>query len=565
MGSDPRLLVERYKFVGTERIRERGALQFEKILNDDYVKFLAKSEDWLIETGTGILGLITNHAYLDNPTMRGLRHSLSDSFEGAFFFDLAGSAKKVAGVEGENVFDIQQGVAICVALKCKLQAKIYRHAKLLGNREAKYETLGQSTIANTAWSELSPTAPYYLFVPTDYALRSEYERFVPLTQVFSLHSIGLFTSKDHFVISRDPQVLAYNAKAFRDSKLPDEELCKKFEINPKEAWDISKSRKQLQMLSDGEISRKILRFTHRPFDSKYIFFDGSLVWSMAGPVNRNLASGGNLALVTSRQLATPSWAHAFCAKGVVEMFLMSNKTKEGNHVFPLYLLANGEHGQRQLGARGKRPNLNGEFLKRLSARLSLSQGGEFGLPEDVSVEDIFNYVYRVFHSAASRSRYGEFLKIDFPRLPLPGSLELFRRLGRLGNELVALHLLESLKLDNPIAKYDGPATPEVERVSYFADTIWLDKARGRGFRGVPEVVWTFYIGAYQVCEKWLKDRKGRKLLKTDIEHYQRIVVAVAETIRLMKQIDEVVDKHGGWPGAFSTERVESSVLNAADA
>ena len=160
-------------------------------------------------------------------------------------------------------------------------------------------------------------------------------------------------------------------------------------------------------------------------------------------------------------------------------------------------------------------------------------------------------------------RYAEFLKIDFPRLPLTGNLELFRALARLGGELVALHLLESPKLDTPITEYiparhslgggGGGRSPEVEKVSWSKNTVWLDKAQTTGFKGVREDVWNFHIGGYQVCEKWLKDRKGRTLSKDDIAHYHKIVVALSETIRLMKEIDEVIDQHGGWPGAFITD------------
>jgi hypothetical protein len=133
---------------------------------------------------------------------------------------------------------------------------------------------------------------------------------------------------------------------------------------------------------------------------------------------------------------------------------------------------------------------------------------------------------------------------------LTGNQELFRSLAALGGELVALHLLESSRLAQPITEFIGGRKSEVEKVSWSRDTVWVDKAQTTGFRGVREAVWNFYVGGYQVCEKWLKDRKGRTLFKDDIVHYQKIVVAIAETIRLMKEIDEVIEAHGGWPAAF---------------
>ena len=179
-------------------------------------------------------------------------------------------------------------------------------------------------------------------------------------------------------------------------------------------------------------------------------------------------------------------------------------------------------------------------------------------------ENILHYAYAVFHSSSYRSRYAEFLRIDFPRLPLTGNLELFRALAQLGSELTALHLLELPKLAKPITEFIGGRNPEVEKVSWSRNTVWLDKAQTTGFRGVREEVWNFHIGGYQVCEKWLKARKGRTLSKDDIAHYQKIVVALAETIRLMKEIDDVIEQHGGWPGAFQTE-AEKSAQAAAPA
>ena len=175
---------------------------------------------------------------------------------------------------------------------------------------------------------------------------------------------------------------------------------------------------------------------------------------------------------------------------------------------------------------------------------------------------IFQFIYAVFHSATYRALYLDLLRLDFPRIPLPGSAELFCNLARLGSEIVALHLMESPSLEHLITTYSGPKNPEVGRVSWSGDTVWLNAVATRkgqpttpgsiGFLGVPEAVWNFQIGGYQVCEKWLKDRKGRTLSKDDITHYQKVVVALSETIRLMKEIDEVIDSHGGWPGAFTT-------------
>jgi hypothetical protein len=223
--------------------------------------------------------------------------------------------------------------------------------------------------------------------------------------------------------------------------------------------------------------------------------------------------------------------------------------------FPLHLSAEKEECQGLFDYDGK-CNFSISFVHRLAEALKL-QVSKSGLPIGLTPEDIFHYAYAVFHSPGYRSRYAEFLKIDFPRLPLTSSLDLFRVLARLGGELVALHLLESPALENPRTQFVGPSR-EVVKAGWVDGTVWIDaggkKSETRpgtsGFRGVTEAVWNFHIGGYQVCEKWLKDRKARKLSKEDIAHYQKVIVALSESIRLMKEIDEAIGKHGGWPRAF---------------
>jgi len=139
----------------------------------------------------------------------------------------------------------------------------------------------------------------------------------------------------------------------------------------------------------------------------------------------------------------------------------------------------------------------------------------------------------------------------FPRLPLTSNRDLFFRLAAMGGELVALHLIESPKRNDLITEFPEKGDNTVEKVQY-ADKdkrVWINKSQY--FGGVPAEVWAFHIGGYQVCEKWLKDRRGRKLTYEDTQHYQRIVVALNETIRLMGEIDKVIEAQGGWPAAFS--------------
>jgi len=202
---------------------------------------------------------------------------------------------------------------------------------------------------------------------------------------------------------------------------------------------------------------------------------------------------------------------------------------------------------------GRRPNLSEKFIADFAARLKMRfvVDGKGDRVETFGPEDVFSYMYAVFHSPTYRARYAEFLKIDFPRLPLTSNAELFRALCRIGDELVGLHLLE--KLPAPAATYPEGGRNEVEQVRYTAPVeagasegrVWIN--REQFFANVPEEVWNFHVGGYQVASKWLKDRKRRKLTYADIKHYQQVVAALADTIRLMPEIDAEIEKHGGWP------------------
>jgi hypothetical protein len=223
------------------------------------------------------------------------------------------------------------------------------------------------------------------------------------------------------------------------------------------------------------------------------------------------------------------------------------------------------------------PNLSPDFIDDVSQRLGLRfvPEGRGDLKETFGPEDVFHYIYAVLHSPTYRERYKEFLRIDFPRIPLTSDLELFEALCQKGADLVALHLLEpsygaaswnrdkaqpnlfhNVNVRYPVPGDDvaekghpkyippGDRTPG-SRESLQEGRVYIN--RGQYFEGVPPEVWEFHVGGYQVCEKWLKDRRGRKLSYDDKEHYKKIVMALGETIRLMREIDEVIEQHGGWP------------------
>jgi Type ISP C-terminal specificity domain len=552
MSEQAQRIVDAYRFADGAPLNEKKVW-----LQDDYVKFIRMAQTTIDRADVGILGYITNHGYLDNPTFRGMRQSLMGTFLRLFVLDLHGNANKSEqspdGSEDKNVFDIRQGVAICVGRRGGLGVSV-EHVDLWGGRDVKYAWLATHDVGNSGSSILTPNTPYYFFEPQALVSDPIYEAAMPVDQIFPLGNSGIVTARDGLVLDLDLSALQERIAQFRNPKLSDSEITARFELSENYMWRVSDARKQLMAVKDCEPF--FAELLYRPFNTRHIFFHPSVVWRTRMDVMGQLQHG-NLALITTRQTRDPFGALA-------TRLIVGHKSVAAydiNSVFPLYVFsANG--GQRGLHSLPDRtPNLAPSFLKALAGALRVPQtGASGGLPQGLTPEDIFHYGYAVLHSPGYRGRYAEFLKIEYPRLPLPGSLDLFRDLARRGSELVALHLMESTKLDHPFTIYTGPKKPEVGRVGWSDDTVWLDAAatvKGQpatpgtiGFRGVPKVVWNFHIGGYQVCDKWLKDRKGRTLSKDDLAHYQKIVIALAETIRLMQEIDVVIEQHGGWPGAF---------------
>ena len=196
------------------------------------------------------------------------------------------------------------------------------------------------------------------------------------------------------------------------------------------------------------------------------------------------------------------------------------------------------------GSAGRRPNLDPGFVESVAKLTGLSfvSDGRGDLNKTFGPEDILAYIYSVFHSPKFRTRFGSLLKLDFPRVPWPNSVSAFVSLSKYGHKLVDLHLLRVPDSGCPETKYLGRRAPTVERVLWSDGIVWLDTAQTSGFEGVQESVWNFRVGSYQVCEKWLKDRKGRKLSKSDIVHYGKIVNALSETIGIMNDIDKAIDE-----------------------
>jgi predicted helicase len=530
-------------------------------LSDDYSKFLRLAHFTLESSKLGVLGYITNNSWLDGPLFRDMRSSMTGYFHCIRLLNLHGDSRKQfsppEGKADENVFDIQQGVAVGILSRSHSLShqSTVGYAELWGTREERYAALAHAAPSKTNSAPVQPTTPFYLFVPVAKDLEAEFNSGWHLYDVFGTgnrdadnhesYGAGFVTQQDKFAIGYSQDEVVANVAEFLNPSAKDDALWDRFDFCSTNQWDFNRAKRELKGLDICSLARRCL---YRPFDFRFTVFDRNICTIMRKRITSQFEHK-NIGLLTTRRVTRLPYNNVFVSGTFAEYKVASHD--RNTIVFPLWIYSDDDANGPGLFDEKRRLNVNPGFLRAVATALSAKTTGAHGLPAGVTPEDIFHYAYAVFHSPGYRNRYAEFLKIDFPRLPLTPNLELFRTLARLGGELTGLHLLESPRLAKPMTEFIGGRNPEVEKVSWSRDTVWVDKGQANGFRGVCEPVWNFHIGGYQVCEKWLKDRKGRKLTKDDISHYQKIVVAIAETIRLMKEIDETIERHGGWPDAFS--------------
>jgi len=520
-------LVEPFRYVDGERIVEKGALALELNLQDDYVKFWGLLCSELLATNAGVGSFISNSRYLASPTLRGLRGYICGCFSEAYFLDLGGqvSERKSIGTTDENVFDIEQGVAIGAVVRISAPGSVttVRSGRLSGPRSAKYDRLSRSSVLDVS-DRVSVSSPFYRFNRTEDDSDEEFDAWPALNEIMPFNSGCVITSRDNLAIDFDRAGLMKKIARFAASRRGDRAIEEEIGYSVKAKWDVERCKKEIRSLRrPQEVARPIL---YRPFDSRFVFYLPSLLDTPSTPVCESVYEQDNLVLLSPGVKTSSQFTHALVSRVPAEKKACSHD--RATQMFPLY---------------SRKSGLLGSSVSNITAKMSAT----------MTERDVFNYIYALLHSPGYRTRYGAALRDSFPRVPVAeADTDMVRDLARLGGELVSLHLLESPKLDHPITEYLGGRAPEVEKITWSRNSVWLDKAETTGFKGVREDVWNFHIGGYQVCEKWLKDRKGRTLSKGDIAHYQKIVVALSETIRLMKKIDEAIDRHGGWPGAFQS-------------
>jgi len=527
-------------------------------LDDDYIKFIRYGQYYIDKNGEGILAYISNNSFIDGVTHRQMRKHLLESFDKIYILDLHGSAMKNetsnTAKKDENVFDIMQGVSINIFVKTgnKKKNKLgsVRHYDLFGDRNIKYPFLQNNNIETIEWNTIENKKPYYFFVPKDFGLEMKYKKGFKIDELLQNYVSGFQTKRDKITIKFSNSEL----KAIKDifERKETEEIRNELKL-PADGrdWKIDWAKNDLLINSP-----RVINVMYRPFDERFTYFTGKSKGFVAYPrteMLKHLNKKQNVSLITCRQQSSFDFQHSFVSRLLSDMCNISSQTKETGYIFPLYIYPDQEtddvFAQEGLTDKGRKPNLNIEIVNKIAEKLGLQFTPEKEETKNTFAPiDILDYIYAVLHSPTYREKYKEFLKIDFPRVPYPKNKETFWQLVKLGRELRKIHLLESPKVEEFITSYpidgDNTITTKISKKDW--EIIDKEKQIGRiwindkqYFDNIPLVAWEFYIGGYQPAQKWLKDRRGRTLSFEDILHYQKIIVALYETDRIMKEIDKI--------------------------
>lgn len=550
-------LVDDYRQLPKAPMKERGN---RNQLQDDYVKFYRLGH--LLTRRTGVVGLITNSSYLRGPWFRAMRYQLQRTFRTISILDLHGALSHSldSHERDQNVFEITTSVAIALLRTASSAAPQDRigYAEIVGQRHAKYDFLSSHS-ALTVGSE--PLAPHpdnqWRFLPHDSTGQEEWRHWLPVPDLFNSWGSGVLTNRNGLAVDDDRRVLMRKIGHFADLSIPDEIVEDRYRFSSNYQWNTGRARRDF---ASEELRDLAEPYTFRPFDVRWVYWHRRIVYNMRGDKMEAFRQRRpTVGLMFSRNTKHNYYSNVYVTRHIADRDCL-----EKANVAPLYVPAN-----EGLVATKAFSNLSaraGDAVAKMGLRLTQEAHGD--LVTRCGAQDLLSYVYAVLHSNAYRERYAGFLKIDFPRVPLTGSVDLFSRLVAVGRNLIAVHMLESPRVDELITTYNGPDNPSVGRVGWSHGNVWLDASRTNarqghrateagtvGFQGVPEEVWDVHVGGYQVCHKWLKDRTGGTLSDDDIAHYQKIVVALNETIRIMAEIDGVIESHGGWPHAFQAASV----------
>ena len=556
-------LMEDYKKEpwGTQKLQEQNS----KWINDDYVKFIRFAESFIEKNSEGIIAYICPHGFLDNPTFRGMRWHLLDTFDKIYTIDLHGNSKKKETApdwwKDENVFDIMQGVAITFFVKTGFKKKwalatVY-HTDLYGKRDLKYDWLWHNKLDTIDFKKLENIAPNYFMVQKDFGLQKQYDSFVSVSELFGLNSVGILTARDAFTIKSTKQEVQQTIQRFLS--LDDESSRNEFDLwKDVRDWTVAFAKKDL--LNSWPIFVNIIPVSYRPFDMRYTYYTWNSKWFHCMPrweVMKHFIEWDNIGLSIEKIITNKNtpYRDVFVTKSISDWHYIGSAT----YNLPLYLYNEGLDGEMMRSV-----NMDREIVERVCGVLGMDRDDKSpnGLLRSsqwqgdgrstVWPEDIFDYIYAVLHSPTYRETYKEFLKIDFPRVPFTKDKEMFRQLVEKGHELRLRHLMEHQHSDALITTYPVGWDNKVEKIGFDASgddgllrssqwqvtgKVWINATQYVDH--VPQVAREFYIWGYQPAQKWLKDRKDKTLSYEDIMHYQKIIVALTNTARVMEEIDGI--------------------------
>lgn len=529
-------------------------------LSDDYIKFIRYGQHFIDKNGSGILAYISNNSFIDGIIHRQMRKNLLESFDKIYILDLHGNSrlKEVSpdGSADQNVFDIMAGVSINIFIKTGKKkpnelGKIF-HFDLQGKRELKYNFLNNNSVNSLDWNIIEGNEPNYFFVKKNFELSDIYKTWFKIDELFNQNTVGVSTFNDNLTVKFSKAEIVNTVNFIKDnSNLEHIRNTLKIKEDSRD-WTLENAKNDIEKQN----LNKIGLVYYRPYDWRFTLHTTKSKGFIAYPrplLVNNLFNKDNLALNTVRQSLNGKGVNTTITKDIICRDSITSKT----YSFPLYLYP--EEKNKDLFATGleRTPNLNPEIVKQITAQLGLNfvperHCEERSNPNNTTKDcfvprsdsddtfapiDLLDYIYAVLHSPTYREKYKEFLKIDFPRVPYPKDAATFWQLVKLGGQIRQIHLLESPIVEKYITGYPEDGDNVVVKPKYDNGKVFINDTQY--FSNVPEVAWNFYIGGYQPAQKWLKDRKDRKLEFDDILHYQKIIVALSETDRLMKEIDAI--------------------------
>ena len=522
---------------GVVKLQEKNP----KWLNDDYVKFIKLGQEYIKKTQYGIVAYICPHGFIDNPTFRGMRWQLATSFDSIYILDLHGNAKKREvspdGSKDENVFDIQQGVCIVLMIykssKKNTLAKIF-HADVFGSRESKYAFLNTAELKNIPWKEVNSSEPFYLFKPTS-LVEDIPERF-DVSSLF-IHSVmGFQTHRDNFAIAFTKNEISDRVDDMLNNSISDEQMSLRYSISNNRDWQINSARQRLHAMSEEQIEEKLTLCQYRLFDTRWCFLDESFMDYPRGNVFCNVSNKNNIVFGVGRQglaIGDVEWCLATVSKYAMDANIFR---RGGVTASPLYI-----YDENVLYDTGRIPNLKESIIKRFEEKIGLEFVSEKTKDSNTFAPvDVLDYILAVLYSHKYREKYKDELRINYPQIPYPTTLEYFKSMSLLGTQLRMLITMENINLTNDFLASDGSNL--IDRYKLINNKIYINKNQYFYSETNAELkqLWDYTIGGTQPLQKWLKDRKGTQLTKKDIEMYLYIISATSQIIRIMDNIDIII-------------------------